>query len=318
MQAVLGSSVDGSYVYFVADGVLSGGEQNGNGEVARQGTCVPFHGPNQVEEPECNLYVWHQGAIHFIAALNGHDGLGLQTGSDTTTSPGGDWTQSLAFRTSEVTPSGGDVLFLSKNRLTGYDNEGLPEAYVYDAASNQLSCASCDTSGERPALPAPHSPRIHDYGAALPQGHDQAQTMNWMSGDGDRVFFESGQSLVPQATNSSLYVYEWERDGAGECDLATGCVYLLSGGHSEGASYLLGASADGDDVFIATRGQLVPEDENENYDLYDVRVGAKGPLGASACTGTGCQGVPAAPPIFATPSTEPSKASATSPHHRRS
>jgi hypothetical protein len=299
VQAVLGSSVDGSYVYFVANGVLSGTERNGNGEVARQGACVPFHG-----EGQCNLYVWHQGAIHFIAALSGHDGLDLQTGSDgTTTDPGGDWTQSLAFRTSQVTPSGGDVLFLSNNRLTGYDNEGLPEAYVYDAASNQLSCASCNTSGERPALPAPHSPLIHDYGAALPQGHDQAQTMNWMSADGDRVFFESGQSLVPQATNSSLYVYEWERDGAGECHLPGGCVYLLSGGHSEGASYLLGASADGDDVFIATRGQLVPEDENENYDVYDVRVGAKGPVGAPACTGTGCQGVPAAPPIFATPST---------------
>ena len=244
---------------------------------------------------ECNLYVWHEGAIRFVAVLRGTDGNGLESNWLVSGSPGGDWAQSLKFRTSQVTPSGGDVLFLSTRKLTGYNNEARPEAYVYDAAGNQLSCASCSTSGERPG--------VSQYGAALPQGQDEAHPMTWMSADGDRVFFESDEALASQATDGVLNVYEWERDGAGECHLATGCIYLLSGGKSERPSYLLGASADGDDVFIDTRAQLVSEDENENYDLYDVRVGASGPVGAPACTGTGCQGVPAAPPIFATPST---------------
>jgi hypothetical protein len=36
--------------------------------------------------------------------------------------------------------------------------------------------------------------------------------------------------------------------------------------------------------------------------LYDVRVNGGFPQQSLACTGTGCQGVPPAPPAFATPS----------------
>jgi hypothetical protein len=75
VQAVLGSSEDGSYVYFVANGVLGNGEPNGNGEAARQGTCVPFAGVG-----ECNLYEWHEGAIRFVAVLTGTDGDWRVTG----------------------------------------------------------------------------------------------------------------------------------------------------------------------------------------------------------------------------------------------
>ena len=57
----------------------------------------------------------------------------------------------------------------------------------------------------------------------------------------------------------------------------------------------------GSDAFIVTRAQLAPEDENDAFDVYDVRVGARRPVSAPACSGTGCQGVPAPPPTFATP-----------------
>ena len=75
---------------------------------------------------------------------------------------------------------------------------------------------------------------------------------------------------------------------------------LLTVGAPNG-SWLIGSSLTGDDVFLATRAQLVAEDQNENYDLYDAHVGAGKPLAEPACTGTGCQGVPSAPPAFATP-----------------
>ena len=56
----------------------------------------------------------------------------------------------------------------------------------------------------------------------------------------------------------------------------------------------------GNDAFIVTRAQLVPEDRNDAYDLYDARVDGVD-RSPPACTGTGCQGVPAPPPTFATP-----------------
>ena len=56
------------------------------------------------------------------------------------------------------------------------------------------------------------------------------------------------------------------------------------------------------DVFIITRAKLVAADEDDLYDLYDVRVNGTVPSLPPTCTGTGCQGIPGAPPIFATPS----------------
>jgi hypothetical protein len=61
------------------------------------------------------------------------------------------------------------------------------------------------------------------------------------------------------------------------------------------------ASENGDGVFIASRTKLVPQDEDEGVNLYDVRVDGARPLSEVECSGTGCQGVPPAPPIFATP-----------------
>ena len=77
--------------------------------------------------------------------------------------------------------------------------------------------------------------------------------------------------------------------------------YLLSGGDSEASSWFIGASESGNDAFIVTRAQLAPEDENDAFDVYDARVGGSRPVSPPACTGTGCQGIPAPPPTFATP-----------------
>jgi hypothetical protein len=138
-------------------------------------------------------------------------------------------------------------------------------------------------------------------GAYLQPSWSGTYIPEWISADGTRVFFDTTVGLVPQDTNDNVDVYEWERDGSGSCDESPGCVYLLSGGVSPSASYFEGASSTGNDVFIATRAKLAQEDDNEMYDLYDVRADAVPPVSPPACTGTGCQGVPAAPPVFATP-----------------
>jgi hypothetical protein len=116
------------------------------------------------------------------------------------------------------------------------------------------------------------------------------------------VFFESSQALVPQDVNGVQDVYEWERDGSGSCHTSPGCLYLLSGGTSTSWSTLLDASPSGNDVFVITRARLTPEDENDYFHVFDARVGGVSGVAATACSGSGCQGVPPAPPVFATPS----------------
>jgi len=64
----------------------------------------------------------------------------------------------------------------------------------------------------------------------------------------------------------------------------------------------LDSSASGNDVFMITRAELTQQDQGETYEVYDARVGASEPPSGPVCTGTGCQGLPAGPPLFATPS----------------
>jgi hypothetical protein len=125
----------------------------------------------------------------------------------------------------------------------------------------------------------------------------------WISDSGNQVFFETQESIVPQDTNSRWNVYEWERDGAGTCQLSPGCVYLLSGGGSTDDSFFLDAGANGNDVFFTSRENFVPPAQGETMKVYDARVDGGFSSTSTACTGSGCQGVPPALPNFAVPPT---------------
>ena len=284
LVGVLGASEDGKNVYFVATGVLP--TESGEG-------AKPV-------ENEPNLYLSNGGATPvFIGTLTWEDGSHVEPFNLTLVHlEAGDWQPGLAKRTSMVTSDGGSVVFMSEQSLSvvgyphGYPNAGAEEVYVYEAGSNSLFCASCGSTRE---------------GASgyLPISWNDTRVGQWASEDGNRVFFDSSASLVPQDTNGKQDVYEWEREGSGTCTTGSGvnggCVFLFSGGTSESNSWLIGASETGSDVFIATRAQLVPGDQNETFDLYDVRVDGVKPVTPPQCTGSGCQGVPSPPPTFATP-----------------
>lgn len=314
---VIGASQDGSYVYFVAGGALAPG--------ATPGTCKPAVGATQAERVEenegkipagtgCNLYVLHRGEpLRFVAELSWRDNH-LPGPDDVTATNYGDWFSNLGGRTAEVTPDGGHLVFESWHSITGYDNvvfanrsrEGQAhvEAFVYAAEANRVSCASCNPSGASPEGPGEEGILP---GSAV--GNTVSTYMlRWISEDGTRVFFDSRQPLVPQDSNGRTDMYEWEQEGTPGCPAAAatrrdgGCTFLLTGGISTDASLFVDASANGDDVFFTTRGKLVPGDHDENVKLYDARVGGGFPETSLACTGTGCQGVPPGPPIFATPS----------------
>jgi hypothetical protein len=289
VQGVIGASEDGEYVYFVADGVLA--DEN-----------VEQRAPTRGDP---NLYEWHDGVTTFIATLAPEDNF--VRGSGGGGGVYGDWQSGLGYRTAEVAADGRGVVFMSHQSLTGYDNVGqsgpMEEVFVYD--TGRLVCASCSPSGEPLTFTASDAPA-----AFLPANASDTYQPRWISDErpgggeqehGIRVFFDSSESLVSAATDDRQNVYEWEQDGVGSCQSGGGCVYLLSGGTSGDYSYLIDASASGDDVFINTRAQLAPQDQDENFNVFDVRVGGVQPASAPACSETGCQGVPSAPPLFATP-----------------
>jgi hypothetical protein len=320
VQGVLGTSEDGSYVYFVAGGALAPG--------ATPRTCITNSRTDQERALEeegripahtgCNLYVRHRGEpLRFIQVLSPKDN-NLPTGGASSNLLG-DWLPNLGSRTAQATPDGHALVFESRSRLTGYDNAVHPvgptgsvdrhaalEVFVYDAVASRLSCASCEPSGARPPIE-----EISSNEQPFPTSIQNTYALRWVSEDGNRVFFDTREPLVPQDTNGKLDVYEWEREqpgGGSGCPAQTparasgGCVFLLSGGLGAAPSLFIDADAKGENVFFETHDRLVPGDRNENLKLYDARVGGGFPESSQACEGTGCQGVPPASPGFATPS----------------
>jgi hypothetical protein len=300
VQGVLGASEDGSYVYFVANGVLAPG--------ASRGDCSPTANKETFRFRSCNLYVWHRGAPGptFIATLSGDDGSEKAKDQIGNIEAANDWARYAADRTARVTPDGLHVVFMSDRSLTGYDSRSLAtgrpvqEVYVYNAGSGVISCASCKPSGARPT-----GVSFIPGGTQFETSHAiyQSRVLSDASG-GVRVFFDSMDGIVPQDVNGQQDVYEWEENGVGSCRQAGGCVSLISSGTSNSESSFADASASGKDVFFLTYSQLVPWDTDNLVDVYDAREGGglPGPAASLACSGTGCQGLPGAPPIFATPS----------------
>jgi hypothetical protein len=272
VQGVLGYSDDGSYVYFVANGVLAPG--------AHDGGCGFFEEPTVT----CSLYVAHDGTTKLIATLSASH-------------PEEEWRDGGYAR---VTPDGRHLAFMNDRGLTGYDNldaaSGLPdrEIYLYDATTGRLVCVSCNPTGERPAGPSTLDP-IQRAENALLTAYRPARNL---SVDGGRLFFDSLDALVPAASNGKQNVYEYELAGEGGCGSSPGCVYLISSGASASGSTFLDASANGDDVFFVTTSRLVPQDGDTLFDVYDARVGGGFPFAQplSPCSGDGCRGALAAPP----------------------
>ncbi len=292
LNVATGISGDGSSVYFVANGVLAPG--------ASQGNCV--HQAQEVAPPgaTCDLYRWHEGTIALIATLSDEDsgdwgslhGPG-RVGGFTANRP------DLADVTAGISPNGQYLAFMSQRPLTGYENtdanhpgEGLrdEEVYLYDASSRLLTCVSCNAAGPSVGVhDVEHTgegqglvvDRRGDWAGAYlagslpgwdPVGLDGALHQPRYLSDSGRLFFDSPDQLVPQASNGKEDVYEYEPQSVGSCSQQNGCVSLISAGSSEHESAFMEGSEDGDDTFFVTAQALVAADHDTNYDLYDARV----------------------------------------------
>jgi hypothetical protein len=286
VKGMLGTGGEGSYVYFAASGVLAAGASEASGQV--------------------NLYLLHEGVVTFIAEVRENPGekeveveadwrLG-PTSNDAGPGDGG--------RSSRVSADGGTLLFTSTVRLTGYENAGFVELYLYSAASGRLSCVSCNPSG----APASSGARLSSNAprAATSSLGEIFQERN-LSADGERVFFQSEEALVAQDINGQADVYEWEAEGEGSCPSGHGgCIYLISSGQSPEPSYFAEAGANGDSVFFFTRQSLVGQDTDNNQDLYDARIGGglaaqNPPASLAPCTGDACRGAPGSSPSLGAP-----------------
>ncbi len=315
-------SSDGSTVYFTAFGALAPGapvlkEESLRGPVNLYGydtatsETVYIATVNMTDYPARNAGAWEQSAH-----------MGIDEGGAAL----------LTLANWYTTPDGRYLLFAARSEPTGYDTvEATPgacpkydtqeakighcsEVYRYDSelpvshgepgVPDNPVCISCDRSGARPDSNAFFA---HAAGSFLPAGGP----VRAMSDDGLCVFFDSADPLVTQAENHTLDVFEWEahdasgckpEQGAAGCQLAQGCVSLISSGDDPAPSFFLGASADGSNVFFGTHARLVPEDTDTSGDLYDARIdgGFPVPGGRGPCEGAACQNPPPEP-IDATP-----------------
>jgi hypothetical protein len=303
VQGVLAIAPDGSYVYFVAKGVLTGGEANEAGEHAEEGAD--------------NLYVYSGGHRRFVARL----------------SPVNHRTQPAEFYADEfewkhndgvianVNRDGTLLVFTSHRALTAdvacEETETNPcpsQVYEYDALSGRLTRVSIgddgfNEDGNGGQGNASIVPALTEDSTGVPVRTDPS-----MSDDGEYVFFQSPIALTEGALNDVAIPEPGSHDegfAQNVYEFHAGHVYLISdgrdttpsGGGSDGAQSpveLLGSDASGGNVFFSTFDQLVPEDTDTQRDFYDARVCSEGepctapvrPGSVAACGEESCQGQP--------------------------
>lgn len=298
LGVVVPASDEDSYAYFFANGVLTE-EPNAEQEVATPGDCggnIPG---------TCNLYVRHYNeaskeweAPMFIASVSSEDRP--------------DWSGNLDKTPTRVSPNGEYVAFMSERSLTHYDNidvsGGQPDEEVYlykaptaDAPSGRLVCVSCNPTGERPSGVFDPTTAENPKGLLIDTQRIWNSAGRWLAGvvpgwtgmalrsaryqsrylsDSGRMFFESSDSLVPQATNGLMDVFEYEPEGVGDCassssnfsETTQGCLGLISSGSSGEESAFLDASENGEDAFLLTSARLVSGDQDTAFDVYDAHL----------------------------------------------
>jgi hypothetical protein len=286
VQGVVAMSEDGSHVYFVAEGSLTGSEENERHETAIEGSD--------------NLYVYFEGRVTFVAVLSSSDAT--------------EWTPGRLV--ANVTPDGRYLVFTSHRALTVDDTreEGPAQVFEYDAQTRTLSRVSIGATGE---YECPTTKILEEgFGCDGNEGEGNASIVETadgvaagsvpvrsdpsMSDDGAFVFFQSANALTPGALNDvhtpgvrgvdqglAQNVYEYHE----------GRVFLISNGLDTTSNSrlrispveLLGSDVSGANVFFATFEGLAPEDPDTQRDYYDAHVcSGEEPCVAPVAEGVSC------------------------------
>ena len=268
VRGVAAATDDATHVYFVANGVLT------------PDTPEP-------ESRQARLYLWRQGeGLRFVAPLTAESGV---FSDPSLVSKRRVANETATYRDARVSPDGRWLLFASHAKLTDYDNAGHKTIYLYDAATDAITCISCTPIAQTSSADS----HLFDLSDST-VGHTLIpfDLPRNLSADGRRVVFEADGRLVPEDGNGEKDVYLWE-DGA---------LHLVSSGQSGVPSRLIGGSADLDDIFFVTDDPLVGGDLDDQLDVYDARVGggipSQHPQPSSPCEGEDCQGAMSGAPLL--------------------
>ncbi len=310
VQGVVATAPDGSHIYFVARGVLTGAEANAAGETAQDG--------------QANLYLYSEGRRSFIATFGALD----ESAGGSLESIRRQW--GVFAPRDSVTPEGRYLLFASHRALTPDVTrvEGPEQLYRYDALTRRLVRVSIGeegyndngNTGEGAATLA--APFREPSG-----GSTSSRTDPSMSDDGEYVFFQSPIALIAGALND---VPIGSNEGVALDEGFAQNIYEWHGGHisliSDGKDVtptpgalngkvspveLLGTDSTGSNVFFETYDRLVPEDSDSARDIYDAHVcseaqpcSAPNVEPASVCGEASCHGLGPVPAGSASPVSE--------------
>jgi hypothetical protein len=287
-------SRDGSHVYFVAQGALSGAANSQGQHPAAGGE---------------NLYVFERdaqlpsGRLSFIATLSSSDS---------------DECDSHSCHGATVTPDGRFLALTSSADLTPGDTSGAQQVFRYDAQTGELVRVSIGQNGFN------DNGNTNTFDASIPPQYPDSNGNHPLaiSNDGAYVVFQSADGLTPLALNGKQEEFETELGGEKRretyyannvYEYRDGNVYLISdgqdatqvGGHS--SVQLDGISASGNDIFFETADRLVAQDVDTQVDVYDARIGGGFPAPVSllpACSGDACQGQLSPSPVLLSPGSE--------------
>jgi hypothetical protein len=244
VEQIMDISEDGNTVYFVAMGVLASNHDAFD---------EPAHGGDK------NVYVWHRDVSHpegqtkFIGRLSGNSGI-----------------------TSEITPGDGRYLaFLTSSQFLPTDTDNAVDLYRYDDATGELVRVSVDAAGAGGdgdgldvqfggrAMSSDGQEIVFSTSEALSadDGNGAPDVYIWKDGhtslistgsvgggasagfidaSGRNIYFESGQQLTQEDTDSVSDVYDARIDGGvsfarHENCSGEACQPSQPGGHSAAA-----------------------------------------------------------------------------------
>ncbi len=295
----IGSSADGSHVYFVARGQLVPGRGMTFAENVSAGTF--------------SIYGEADGVVSYVGPGTAPDvsTLGLVVG------------EQRVPRSAFVSPDGRYLLFQSSANVTGYVSGGAPEAYLFDSRDKDepIVCASCRQDGKPSITPTTNAPL---QGTAENQNTNPLYDRTKLAVRNGKpvVFFTSFDPLAPGgASGGETNLYEWTHDQVFRIGTEPPGLKVPP----EPQSYVVfaGVSADAEDLYFMTPSALTWEDGDGRLSVYDARIRGGFPQPAPPappCSSTiegSCSG-----PSLAAPPSAPGAGSATfmgpgNPKHKR-
>jgi hypothetical protein len=183
----------------------------------------------------------------------------------------------------QISSDGQYAAFLTKAQLTGYDNhyydnfgtlKRAAEMYVFNAANDELQCASCNPTGAPPSILRLDPPANEEN---LKSADVMASNSGRFMSDDGRVAFATADALSPRDTDGIVDVYEFVGGrpqligaGTGDRDILPKIIFLYPGQ----VVGLESMSRDGRDIYFSTYDTLVPQDQNGPFvKFYDARTG---------------------------------------------